>query len=86
MGSAVRLAPTAAVGYDADSGRLTLCPESTAWATKLRLEQARVIDAANRSAGKTVVRALRKPLIFCRTAAGSAVSPRQVTWTSEGGR
>jgi hypothetical protein len=25
----------AAVGYDADSGRLTVCPESTAWATKL---------------------------------------------------
>jgi predicted nucleic acid-binding Zn ribbon protein len=25
----------AAVGYDADSGRLTVCPESAAWATKL---------------------------------------------------
>ncbi|MCX5355612.1 DciA family protein [Streptomyces mirabilis] len=49
----------AAVGYDADSGRLTLCPESTAWATKLRLEQARVIEAANTAAGRTVVRALR---------------------------
>ena len=49
----------AAVGYDADSGRLTVCPESAAWATKLRLEQARVIEAANESAGRTVVRALR---------------------------
>ncbi|WP_308402691.1 DciA family protein [Streptomyces sp. AC550_RSS872] len=35
------------------------CPESTAWATKLRPEQARVIEAANESAGRTVVRALR---------------------------
>ncbi|MGW1506693.1 DUF721 domain-containing protein [Streptomyces mirabilis] len=26
-----------AVGYDADPGRLTVCPESAAWATKLRL-------------------------------------------------
>ncbi|WP_041822803.1 DciA family protein [Streptomyces davaonensis] len=49
----------AAVGYDADSGRLTVCPESAAWATKLRLEQARVMEAVNESAGRTVVRALR---------------------------
>lgn len=49
----------AAVGYDADSGRLTVCPESAAWATKLRLEQARVVQAANESAGRTVVRGLR---------------------------
>ncbi|MEV5141778.1 DUF721 domain-containing protein [Streptomyces syringium] len=49
----------AAVGYDADSGRLTVCPESTAWATKLRLERARVIAAANTAAGRTVVRAVR---------------------------
>ncbi|MEU3353097.1 DciA family protein [Streptomyces sp. NPDC037389] len=37
----------AAVGFDADSGRLTVCPESSAWATRVRLEQARVIKAAN---------------------------------------
>jgi len=49
----------AAVGYDADTGRLTVCPESAAWATKTRLEQARVIAAANESAGRTVVRALK---------------------------
>lgn len=49
----------AAVGYDADSGRLTVCPESAAWATKLRLEQASVVQAANESAGRTVVRGLR---------------------------
>ncbi|MFF5147881.1 DUF721 domain-containing protein [Streptomyces sp. NPDC013157] len=49
----------AAVGYDADSGRLTVCPESAAWATKLRLEQARVVQAANESAGRTVVRGLQ---------------------------
>ncbi|MER6560555.1 DUF721 domain-containing protein [Streptomyces sp. NPDC001027] len=48
-----------AVGYDADSGRLTVCPESSAWATKVRLEQARIIAAANASAGRTVVRGLR---------------------------
>ncbi|MGJ5899274.1 DciA family protein [Streptomyces niveiscabiei] len=48
-----------AVGYDPDSGRLTVCPESPAWATKVRLEQARIIEAANASAGRTVVRGLR---------------------------
>ncbi|MDX2855318.1 DciA family protein [Streptomyces scabiei] len=49
----------AAVSYDADSGRLTVCPESAAWATKARLEQTRIIAAANESAGRTVVRTLR---------------------------
>jgi predicted nucleic acid-binding Zn ribbon protein len=49
----------AAVAYDADSGRLTVCPESAAWATKVRLEQTRIIAAANAAAGRTVVRALR---------------------------
>ncbi|MEV7711208.1 DciA family protein [Streptomyces sp. NPDC088270] len=49
----------AAVSYDVDSGRLTVCPESTAWATQTRLEQTRVIAAANAAAGRTVVRALR---------------------------
>ncbi|QNT98298.1 hypothetical protein HEP81_08070 (plasmid) [Streptomyces griseofuscus] len=49
----------AAVSYDPDSGRLTVCPESTAWATKARLEQTRVVAAANKAAGRTVVRALR---------------------------
>jgi len=48
-----------AVGYDADSGQLTVCPESAVWATKVRLEQARIIEAANAAAGRTVVRALR---------------------------
>lgn len=48
-----------AVGYDPDSGRLTVCPESSAWATKARLEQARIIAAANASAGRRVVRGLR---------------------------
>ncbi|MFI0742682.1 DciA family protein [Streptomyces sp. NPDC021100] len=49
----------AAVGYDAASGQLTVQPDSAAWATKTRLEQARIIEAANTSAGRTVVRALR---------------------------
>ncbi|MGW2050769.1 DUF721 domain-containing protein [Streptomyces sp. NPDC001858] len=48
-----------AVGYDPDFGRLTVCPESAAWATKARLEQTRIIAAANTSAGRTVVRSLR---------------------------
>lgn len=30
----------AAVSYDADSGQLTVCPESAAWAINARLEQA----------------------------------------------
>ncbi|MFJ2565811.1 DUF721 domain-containing protein [Streptomyces sp. NPDC087568] len=49
----------AAIGYDAGTGRLTVCPESPAWATKTRLDQTRIIEAANKSAGRTVVRALR---------------------------
>ncbi|MEU3520952.1 DciA family protein [Streptomyces sp. NPDC006654] len=49
----------AAVAYDADSGQLTVCPESAAWATKARLEQTRIVAAANQSAGRTVVRSLR---------------------------
>ncbi|MER5362444.1 DciA family protein [Streptomyces sp. NPDC002785] len=49
----------AAVSYDADSGRLTVRPETTAWATKTRLEQTRLIAAANKTAGRTVVNFLR---------------------------
>ncbi|MCT2546235.1 DciA family protein [Streptomyces atratus] len=49
----------AAVSYDPDSGQLIVCPESTAWATKARLEQTRIVAAANKAAGRTVVRALR---------------------------
>ncbi|MDX3697326.1 DUF721 domain-containing protein [Streptomyces europaeiscabiei] len=49
----------AAVGYDADSGQLTVCPESAAWATKTRLERTCIVDAANEAAGRMVVRALR---------------------------
>ncbi|MFB7260645.1 DciA family protein [Streptomyces nojiriensis] len=30
----------AAVGFDPESGQLTVCPDSSAWATKARLEQA----------------------------------------------
>ncbi|GGU61134.1 DciA family protein [Streptomyces lavendofoliae] len=49
----------AAVSYDPDSGQLTVCPESSAWATKARLEQTRIIAAANKAAGRTVVNSLR---------------------------
>jgi hypothetical protein len=40
-------------------GPLTVCSESAAWAPKARLEQARDIEAANTSAGHTVLRSLR---------------------------
>ncbi|MFD7894739.1 hypothetical protein [Streptomyces sp. NPDC059743] len=33
-----------------------MCPKSSAWATKTRLEQTRVIKAADMAAGRTVVR------------------------------
>ncbi|WP_328675010.1 hypothetical protein [Streptomyces sp. NBC_00343] len=36
-----------------------MCAESASWATKARLQQTRVIAAANQSAGRTVVRTLR---------------------------
>ncbi|KOG73063.1 hypothetical protein ADK78_17530 [Kitasatospora aureofaciens] len=49
----------AAVSYDADTGQLTVCPESPAWATKARLEQTRIIAAANQSSGRAVVRTLQ---------------------------
>ncbi|WP_228973231.1 DciA family protein [Streptomyces sp. DH12] len=45
----------AAVGYEPDAGRPTVCAETSAWATKVRLEQARIIAAANESAGRTFV-------------------------------
>jgi hypothetical protein len=48
-----------AVDFDADSGQLTVCPESSAWATKARLEQTRLVAAANKAAGHQVVSALR---------------------------
>nr|CAA51962.1 TRA3 [Streptomyces prasinus] len=60
LGAAIgALVTELAVSYDPDSGRLTVCPESAAWATKARLEQTRVIAAANEAAGRAVVRALR---------------------------
>ncbi|ASY37040.1 MULTISPECIES: DciA family protein [unclassified Streptomyces] len=49
----------AAVGYDADTGCLTLSPRSPVWATEARLRQAQIIEAANASAGRTVVRTVR---------------------------
>ncbi|MGX9923545.1 DciA family protein [Streptomyces sp. NPDC002248] len=49
----------AAVGYDANTGRLTLSPRTPLWATETRLRQAQIIEAANASAGRTVVRTVR---------------------------
>ncbi|MEU6059093.1 hypothetical protein [Streptomyces sp. NPDC047097] len=48
-----------AVGFDADSGQLTVCPESSAWATKAHLEQVRIVAAAHKAARRQVVSALR---------------------------
>nr|WSW64558.1 DUF721 domain-containing protein [Streptomyces sp. NBC_00998] len=60
----------AAVGFDPESGRLTVCSKSSAWATKACLEQARVIAAANAAAGRMVVRALRIHGALSRRSAG----------------
>ncbi|WP_432091481.1 DUF721 domain-containing protein [Streptomyces sp. NRRL F-5630] len=49
----------AAVAYDAHTGCLTLSPRTPAWATETRLRQTQIIEAANTSAGRTVVRAVR---------------------------
>ncbi|MFB7467282.1 DciA family protein [Streptomyces sp. NPDC056224] len=49
----------AAVDYDAERGELTLRPDSTAWATKARLEASRIIADANRSARTDAVRTVR---------------------------
>lgn len=49
----------AAVGYDAERGELTLRPDSTAWATKARLEASRIITDANRSARTDAVCTVR---------------------------
>lgn len=60
-GPDLRAGHVVAVGYDPDSGRLTVCPDSAAWATKANLEQVRVIAAANASAGRTAVHAVLRP-------------------------
>ncbi|MFE2046013.1 DciA family protein [Streptomyces sp. NPDC059477] len=49
----------AAVGYEPDTGELTLRPDSAAWATKARMETARIIATANLAAGKQAVRTVR---------------------------
>ncbi|MFE6270448.1 DciA family protein [Streptomyces goshikiensis] len=49
----------AAVRYDAERGELTLCPDSTTWATKARLEASRIIADANRSTRTGAVRTVR---------------------------
>ncbi|ESP95902.1 hypothetical protein B591_29764 [Streptomyces sp. GBA 94-10 4N24] len=49
----------AATGYNPKTGTLTLCPDSAAWRTRTVHEQANIIAAMNKSAGRTVVRAVR---------------------------
>ncbi|WP_432068617.1 DciA family protein [Streptomyces sp. C10-9-1] len=48
-----------ATGYDPDTGRLDLRPDSPAYATQLRLLTARIIATANEHTGASAVRALR---------------------------
>ncbi|MFH8736341.1 MULTISPECIES: hypothetical protein [unclassified Streptomyces] len=40
----------ATVAYEPGSGQLAVCPDSAAWATKTRLERARVIEVAKTAA------------------------------------
>jgi hypothetical protein len=54
-----------ATGYDPDTGRLDLRPDSPAYATQLRLLTTRIIATANEHVGTQAVRALRVlPLIW----------------------
>ncbi|MFF4874055.1 DciA family protein [Streptomyces sp. NPDC000961] len=48
-----------ATGYDPETGRLDLRPDSPAYATQLRLLTARIIATANEHVGAQAVRALR---------------------------
>ncbi|MFJ3505720.1 DciA family protein [Streptomyces sp. NPDC090135] len=48
-----------AVAFDSPTGRLDLRPDSPAYGTQLRLLTARIIDAANQQAGRSVVREVR---------------------------
>ncbi|MGA4846673.1 DciA family protein [Streptomyces sp. G5(2025)] len=52
-------AHTTAVAFDSPTGRLDLRPDSPAYGTQLRLLTARIIDAANQRAGRSVVREVR---------------------------
>ncbi|CAL9677498.1 hypothetical protein SUDANB1_08175 [Streptomyces sp. enrichment culture] len=49
---------SAPIGYDANTGGLTVCPEASAWAKKTRLEQVCIIVTADEPADRTVVCAL----------------------------
>lgn len=48
-----------AVGFDADTGRLDLLPDSPAYATQLRMSTTRLVTMANQAAGREAVRAIR---------------------------
>ncbi|KUH35245.1 hypothetical protein ATE80_30390 [Streptomyces kanasensis] len=63
-GIAAAISPTLpahvqATGYDPESGRLDLRPDSPAYATQLRLLTARIIATTNEHVGSSAVRALR---------------------------
>ncbi|MFJ4858618.1 DciA family protein [Streptomyces sp. NPDC088730] len=46
-------------GFDVDTGELLLHADSDAWATKARLDAADIVTAANRAAGRIVVRSVK---------------------------
>jgi hypothetical protein len=66
-----------AVGFDADSGRLDLLPDSPAYATQLRMSTARLIAMANQAAGREAVRSIRVLPPGTPTAAPAADAPPQ---------
>ncbi|MFB8040300.1 DciA family protein [Streptomyces hydrogenans] len=82
-----------ATGYDPESGRLDLRPDSPAYATQLRLLTARIIATANEHVGSSAVRALRvlppgtvdttPPQATDRPASGAAATPAAPVKTRE---
>lgn len=61
----------AAVGFDAEQGRLDLLPDSSAYATQLRMSTARLVALANQAVGRQAVRTIR--VLPPGTARGPAV-------------
>ncbi|MFC9734308.1 DciA family protein [Streptomyces roseolus] len=82
-----------ATGYDPDTGRLDLRPDSPAYATQLRLLTARIITTTNEHIGSSAVRVLRvlppgavdatPPPTADRPAPGAAAAPTGPVKTRE---
>lgn len=59
-------------GFDPDTGELLLHADSDAWATKARLDAPDIAAAANRAAGRTVVRGVKT---LCRPQSAAPSTP-----------